>query len=1106
MPASDDVPSRKLIVAPRAASRLAAARSWLEALPPATEALVVAPTQEAADELVRAITLRRGAIFGIQRLSFTRLAALLAAPYTAAQGLTYVDGLGARAVAARALFALRETDALAPLGEVADLPGLPKAIAATRLELSHARLDLRQLSATNEMGRTLAAIFAEYDAQLRRGQLIDRAGILEAAIAALAAAELPPYAGFPTVLLDLPLDNLLERDFVRALAARAPALIATAPSATSGVQPPQGDSARHLRAVNFLSGALAAAPERISPPAAPNALARVQEYLFGDTPPLAPLDDSVALCSAAGEMQECVEIARQIHAYARRGVPFDRIAILLHTPGRYAAYLEEALTRAQIPAWFARGARRPEPGGRALLALLNCLAERFSARRFAEYLSLSQMPDPDALAAGNSDAPGFVPATAELLPTVLDQLNTVSDVSPEPDPTPLPGQPGRAPWRWERLLLEASIVAGHERWHTRLAGLERELQLRRRELKDDDSRCAKLDRDLADLEHLSAVALPIIGLLAALPLSATWREWLDGLRALTALAIRDSQVVLIALAELEPMGPIGGVTLDEVRIVLSERLGHLEKPPPARRYGAVFVAPTNYAYGLEFDITLIPGLAERLFPRKLIEDPLLPDHVRVQLGNALPVQSDRAEAERTALRVALGAASRSTSISYPRLDVDQGRPRVPSFYALEILRAAEGQLPGFDELARRAAGEHRARLGWPVPQDPAGAIDTIEFDLATLDQVVGADAETTRGAAHYLLDANPHLRRALRARARRWLRRWTPNDGFVDPAAAELEALAQHQLAARSYSPTALQHYAACPFKFFLQAIVRLEPRDEIQQLEAIDPLTRGALFHEVQFETLTALRELDALPVRPSGLDRAFDLLEQKLSSVSDHYRDELAPAIERVWLDGIDSIRADLREWMRRMADDPDGFCPDRFELSFGLDDRLKADPASVATPVKLPIGINLRGSIDLIERGADGTLRVTDHKTGRAYAGKNFLIGGGKTLQPILYALAAEQLLEAKIASGRLYYCTAAGNYESRVVPLDDAAREAIALFAANIDRALTQGFFPSAPADRQCDYCDYRPACGPYEQTRVKLKSATAGAQARLADLIHLREMR
>ena len=93
--------------------------------------------------------------------------------------------------------------------------------------------------------------------------------------------------------------------------------------------------------------------------------------------------------------------------------------------------------------------------------------------------------------------------------------------------------------------------------------------------------------------------------------------------------------------------------------------------------------------------------------------------------------------------------------------------------------------------------------------------------------------------------------------------------------------------------------------------------------------------------------------------------------------------PAIERVWIDGIDSIRADLREWLRRTAEDPARWRPERFELAFGLSDAIK--PTRQARPIRSPLeaGLILRGSIDLVERGLGGRLRVTDHKTGKADA---------------------------------------------------------------------------------------------------------------------------
>ena len=72
------------------------------------------------------------------------------------------------------------------------------------------------------------------------------------------------------------------------------------------------------------------------------------------------------------------------------------MAILLRSPERYQFLVEEALRRAGIPSYFSRGSARPDPAGRAFLALLHCAEEFCSASRFAEYLSLGQVPEKPA--------------------------------------------------------------------------------------------------------------------------------------------------------------------------------------------------------------------------------------------------------------------------------------------------------------------------------------------------------------------------------------------------------------------------------------------------------------------------------------------------------------------------------------------------------------------------------------------------------------------------------------------------------------------------------------------------------------------------------------
>src|SRR5262249_29498243 len=127
-----------------------------------------------------------------------------------------------------------------------------------------------------------------------------------------------------------------------------------------------------------------------------SALSRLQEGLFRQEEPAGAVGDEVTILSAPGESREAVEIARMVPKEAARGVPFDRMAVLLRATGTYRAHLEEAFRRAGVPVHFAQGTIVPDPSGRAMLALLACAAEGLSARRFAEYVSLGEVPDADA--------------------------------------------------------------------------------------------------------------------------------------------------------------------------------------------------------------------------------------------------------------------------------------------------------------------------------------------------------------------------------------------------------------------------------------------------------------------------------------------------------------------------------------------------------------------------------------------------------------------------------------------------------------------------------------------------------------------------------------
>jgi ATP-dependent helicase/nuclease subunit B len=1054
------VAPRTLVHSRSNATLLNQAAAFLAAKEPHAEVLVIAPTRAGANELV--VRAFPSGCQGIHALTPTQLAAHLAAQPMGRLALAPISRLGMEALAARIVHAAVTAKHLPYFAPVAQTPGFARALAKTITEL--------RLQEVTPLG-DLAHLLWLYEQELALGSVADLPMILRLAVQeaeAKAADGHNRFTQIPLVLLGLAVESTAHERLLSALVQQSPSVLVTATTGDETVQ--------------SLERILGVQAENIdeTPPA--STLHRVRTWLFSSDPPPAARPDPALLFSAPGESFECVEIARRIRALAEQGTPFDRIAILLRNVDPYQPLVEEALRRAGIGHYFSRGASRPDPAGRAFLALLACASEGCSASRFAEYLSLGQTPPLDADGAPQARPPQWIPPDDELLGITEPPPPAIFNDEPPLD----------VPIGWEKLLVDAAVIGGRDRWARRLHGLRAELQTQLRNLEEeDDSRRAHIGLRIQQLTRLEHFALPLIDALGSLPWSEKWDVWLDRLMGLAQMALRHPESVLSVLSELEPMREVGPASLDEVYDVLSERLGSLRTDPPKRRYGLVFVGSIEEARGRSFDVVFLPGLAEGLFPRRAVEDPLLLDADRVKLAARLKTQDDRVAAERMLLRSAAAVASKDLVVSYPRMDVTQARARVPSFYALEVIRAAEGRLPSLREFEKRAARAASSRLDWPAPANPRDAIDDAEYDLASLQAALKLRGLASAGSARYLMQTNQSLARSLRTRGRRWRSRWFDADGIVDPDAATLAALQPHRLANRSYSPSALQHFAACPYRFLLQAVFQFRPREEPARLEQMDPLTRGALFHSAQFEIF---REL-ALADQP----RILDLADQVLDRVAARYEDELAPAIPRVWKSEIENLRTDLRGWLQHVAATESDWRPAHYEFGFGLAPNPDRDAASTGKEAVILDGIRLRGSIDLIERNANNdTLRVTDHKTGRAPKDRPQYVGGGAILQPLLYAHAAETLLGQSVVSGRLFFCTQRGDFSSIDIPLNDESRGRLRRVLQTIDGSIEEGFLPAAPQAGACAMCDYSAVCGPYEESRVKRKQGD-----RLDPLIEIR---
>ena len=619
-----------------AAARLDAAAGFLRNRPALQPVTIVGASRAAADDLARRIALERPATFGVTRVSLTQLAARIAMVSLAAERLTPSTWLGAEAVATRAAFTAARDAALAYFTPVAKTPGFPRALTRTLEELRLTGIAAATVERAPLAGRDLRDLLERFENAFATAGTVDRAMLLRTA-ARLVRTQ--PVRG-AILWLDVAIAQPAEWELVDACVAGADAVMATVPGGDA-------DTAEH-----FVR--LGAVHQPLQETAAGD-LDSLRRYLFvrDSQPPPRALDGSLEFFSAPGEGRECVEIARRILIHARRGVRFDDIAILVRSPHSYFGLLEHALRRASVPAWFDRGTRRPHPAGRAFLAMLACAGEQLSAARFAEYLSLGQVPStPDEATAGLSDrgdaVPGLFasrdealgPATSEA--PIDEYADEVSAADAEPADAADPVVVGtlRAPWQWEKLLGDAAVIGRTaDRWRRRIDGHAAQLARQKEEAGRQDGpespRARAIDLSERQLQHLRDFALSVIDEVAGWPSQASWGEWLDCFERLAPRVLRTPAYVLRVLADLRPMADVGPIDLDEARRVLAARLLTLETDPPARRFGRVFVGTPQQVRGRSFRVVFVPGLAERMFPQKPREDPLLLDDARTVIGACL---------------------------------------------------------------------------------------------------------------------------------------------------------------------------------------------------------------------------------------------------------------------------------------------------------------------------------------------------------------------------------------------------------------------------------------------------------------------------------------
>lgn len=254
--------------------------------------------------------------------------------------------------------------------------------------------------------------------------------------------------------------------------------------------------------------------------------------------------------------------------------------------------------------------------------------------------------------------------------------------------------------------------------------------------------------------------------------------------------------------------------------------------------------------------------------------------------------------------------------------------------------------------------------------------------------------------------------------------RFGPYDGEItDPELLKL--LAQKFGPDFVHSASGLSVYGNCPYRFFAQRVLRLEPRGEAAlDLQAIDA---GKLLHDIlrrffERHRREALHQLD-----PKKLQKE---LAAVADSVFDEHERVVPPLNKQIWkIDReirkilLDQVLLYELEIQKEAAHKE--VVPAYFEVAFGGTRSAAKDPDSKEEPLELAretfVGeekIKISGQIDRVDVALDNTIVAYDYKL--STGASRWDIVSGRNLQLPIYLEALEKLIlpDQPIAGGGYY----------------------------------------------------------------------------------------
>jgi len=760
-----------------------------------------------------------------------------------------------------------------------------------------------------------------------------------------------------------------------------------------------------------------AAPDPDSPRVRASARARVVRNLYRHPERAPPVDDvtadalDVTLAEPATVPDEVRGVARDLRSRLADGTDPDDVVVVPTDPTRYADRIREAFEGHGIPFDLRTETTLPETALGAVVGDVCRLARE--PRRVDTVLALLANPlvDPDHDGTGepiDHRELSRVAARADTrrLDTVLAHVGDDTTAA-------------------VHSLVEAATTLADTSLEALAADLDALLaRLGVTATLDPDEEVDAADAD-AHGGEVDAADADADG--DGVPLSPTRRA-----REQRARDRLDRVLETLALTE-----PVADVALGDAVDRLERALASASIREPGRdREGHVAVCGLTDAAAREFDRAYVLGLTDGHVPSEGVRSAFVrPIH------EAHPDFEQRdVSAEARSSVASLLASAASLRLSVPRRSVD-GDPFVDADVLTELRRVVDRSPVTLDANDDRTAPDPlpgrpedvQRRLGEAVADLPADRRRALYDEPATTRLHELLDAAVDAGT--FGTDQRERMARGIACAAARGLPELTAFDGQLSRDAVE-------RIHGRSdrepYSPSRLETYAACGFKYYAQRGLGIEAPDDLTREP--DAGTRGAYVHDVLEGYYRSLQSSPGEPVHP-GPPGAFEarqrrLLDVALDRLDAAFADYPETAFQTEWLE---SVLAGLgtpadNDYYGPTESDPDGrprarglfyrFLehefdeparttgrPTWFEARVGspydAGTPIADDPAVVETPHG-PVPVH--GLIDRVETvpgTAPTQVVVRDYKTGGSVPGEGDVLAG-LSLQLPLYALMAESAL--------------------------------------------------------------------------------------------------